>query len=827
MLESSLAFFTEEEKNGIAELAQTLSRRTAEISRAKPGWATQEQFYIRWLRARNLNVPSAAQMLEHHLEWRASMGVDKIATLSADEVLGCSADLIDQHIPKWVRGRDRAGRPIQWTQWANVDVDAALEATTIERYLDYHVWKWVHMEHALGAATRDAKRYVGKIVVVVDLDGMRLGQCTRAFYHMVRGIASIDGDNYPERLGQCLIVNAPRVFAVVWSGVSRFIDPATQRKLRILNSSGKSIVEQLSEVIDRSQIPQDYGGDAPPLSPGTWNDFATLAKGSSGGGGSSDATLATPPSLSPSQDASTSPTHPHHTHHHGQHHHPHHISDLEMSQDSSQIFYSCDDVEDSSMLELEQSVDSTMQGLGSGVGALNASSDGDGDGITVRDDAAAAASAKQRWRRWAMRFVDDFEEEKSENSRTFDPLGRMEKVGQFICCDMCGIVRMKCCSLRCASILLHASNAIWMLLGGFLVALGFYVRFSFLWTGDLIDWGLWEPLVIIFVGTAVIAIALVGSVGACRSSRLLLTVFAMANVVICFILVCFGIAVLVRLAAADKAISGTLSAPSAPTSLSQDELKIIATENSFLLSIVALSISTFVLLPTGAGLALRFHAPTAGGAGLEATTQSKLELKRLAVLALIFNSSHFIFGLIALGYSFYMIYIGVTHYSSYLLLCTGLLLEVVALAGISVWCWAAHRYRRFTAILVVYAVLLIFAIVVLVLFSGSAFAQIRYMDSASENSNEADGMKEGLVVGATLCFVCSALLGVSLISVLYTLFVSMRRSQLRYAQLVASMSDGRVSVRAVDYGDGRRTFQAHFGSDSDDDFPVPVRETPA
>ena len=871
-----------EEAAGVNALKMAMLSRSDEIMRAKPEWAPLAEFYVRFLRSRCGNVGEAAALLERHLDWRTAIRADDLRTETADEVLGCDAALVDAHIPKWLRGRDHAGRPIQWTKWKDVNVDKALASTALDKYLRYHAWKWVQTERALGDASRSANRYIGKAVVVVDLEGMYLGQCTRAFYRMVRGIAAIDGDNYPERLGQCLILNAPRAFSIVWSGVSKFIDPETQKKLRILDArSGVPLVEQLSEVIAPSQIPSDYGGTAAPLASGTWNDFDFDASAT---GAAHYPALSERPALSladaplGSVQASAGAEPP----------------PSPSSETGSITFNTCEEEETTRDFDLEESVDSSIREMSYALEQRFSGSSGGGVGdglhhaslaVDVDDDhwgaATAEGQARQHWRHWAARFVDEFEEGTArrgrEGEKELDPLGRLGKLLSWACCDLCGVVRLPCCSVRCSNALLHASNAIWFLLGAFIVGLGFYIRFSFLWTGALIDWGLWEPLVMIFIGTAVVSMALVGTVGACSKSRLLLTIFAIANIIIGSVLVCFGGAVLIRLGASAKAIKGTLSAPSAPTSLSQEELTLIATENSFLLAIVALVASLYILAPTGAAIALRSFSPSSAGSGHEATAQGVVELRRLAVLALIFNSSHFIFGGIAIGYAGFMVSIGVEQYSPYMLLFAGFFLEFIALAGVTAWCCAARRARRFQGFLIVYAVLLILGIVLLVLFSGSAFAQIEYIASdyvddtcvarvalqshsvsaprrlvslarscarllvrsavcipASFISiyfffprHEADGMKRSLVVGAIICLVCAFLLAVSLVGVLYTLFVNLRRSQERYRHIVASLSEGRVSVREIAMDpaavapDGRRIFQAHTGSHkgSDNGFP--------
>lgn len=64
--------------------------------------------------------------------------------------------------------------------------------------------------------------------------------------------------NYPESLGICLIYKAPWVFQGFWKIISRLLDPVVASKIHFTNN-----VKDLEPWVDRSQIPQEMGGDSP------------------------------------------------------------------------------------------------------------------------------------------------------------------------------------------------------------------------------------------------------------------------------------------------------------------------------------------------------------------------------------------------------------------------------------------------------------------------------------------------------------------------------------------------------------------------------------
>jgi hypothetical protein len=68
---------------------------------------------------------------------------------------------------------------------------------------------------------------------ILDVQDMKLGQVTRDFLELVKGIAAIDQQRYPETLGKLFIINVPSIFPMVWRTVKFFLDPATAAKIQI------------------------------------------------------------------------------------------------------------------------------------------------------------------------------------------------------------------------------------------------------------------------------------------------------------------------------------------------------------------------------------------------------------------------------------------------------------------------------------------------------------------------------------------------------------------------------------------------------------------
>ena len=77
---------------------------------------------------------------------------------------------------------------------------------------------------------------------------------------LLRIIETVEA-NYPETMGRLLIVRAPRVFPVLWTLVSPFIDENTRRKFMIYGGKDYMGAGGLVEFVEKQYIPDFLGGD--------------------------------------------------------------------------------------------------------------------------------------------------------------------------------------------------------------------------------------------------------------------------------------------------------------------------------------------------------------------------------------------------------------------------------------------------------------------------------------------------------------------------------------------------------------------------------------
>ncbi|KAG8535170.1 hypothetical protein GDO81_029270, partial [Engystomops pustulosus] len=96
---------------------------------------------------------------------------------------------------------------------------------------------------------------------LVDLEGLNMRHLWRPGVKALLRIIEVVEANYPETLGRLLIVRAPRVFPVLWTLVSPFINENSRRKFLIYSGNNYQGPGGVCDYLDKEIIPDFLGGD--------------------------------------------------------------------------------------------------------------------------------------------------------------------------------------------------------------------------------------------------------------------------------------------------------------------------------------------------------------------------------------------------------------------------------------------------------------------------------------------------------------------------------------------------------------------------------------
>ncbi|UPR02282.1 CRAL/TRIO domain-containing protein [Chloropicon primus] len=239
----------EEEGEYLAEFQEELAGKP----RVRKEHLEDEKKLLRFLRARNFKVDRAAEMYLKHLEWREEWGVDDILFQEFPE-----RDQLLEYFPQGYHMCDKQGRPIYIQYLGGINVHKVLSFATEETIVKLFIQEYEKFLHLkLPACSEASGKLIETSLTIMDVKGISLKILTKETQRIMKCVTGFVQDNYPEMMGNMIIINAPYIFKVIFNMIKPMLSPRTQSKITVL---GTRYMDQLLEYVDPSCIPENIGG---------------------------------------------------------------------------------------------------------------------------------------------------------------------------------------------------------------------------------------------------------------------------------------------------------------------------------------------------------------------------------------------------------------------------------------------------------------------------------------------------------------------------------------------------------------------------------------
>jgi len=211
------------------------------------GEVEDDRRLLRFLRARDMNVKKAEQMLRKCQDWRNSNDIEAVKKWQTPAPVA-------KDFKMYYCGLDAETRPIYLIPIGRWDGRKILASYKEEacRYM----YKTLEI-------IMDKCKELGVLQFHVILDCAELSFWKVAHWDSVESTIRVIRDfeaNYPETLFSAHVINAPSVFWQAFKAVKPILAQNTMDKIHIFDSDKKKWLEHLLQTIPKESIPKDYGG---------------------------------------------------------------------------------------------------------------------------------------------------------------------------------------------------------------------------------------------------------------------------------------------------------------------------------------------------------------------------------------------------------------------------------------------------------------------------------------------------------------------------------------------------------------------------------------
>ncbi|CAL8079960.1 unnamed protein product [Orchesella dallaii] len=213
-------------------------------------------YLIRWLRAKNLNLRQAENMLMENLKWRKQYNIDGIHDEDWSDMF--------QDYPYTNDTFDLAGRPIGAFSLSDWDFRKAIASGKQVRLFRFMIKLLDEATNAVLRLQQEGKN-VTQWKVLMNMEGFNLvqhgcGSCLPGFSYFVQAYENY----YPGFADAIVTINTPSAFQVVLNLVRPVFTPQTRESLKVFGTNRAQWMAYLDKEISKDQRYPEYGGTRKP-----------------------------------------------------------------------------------------------------------------------------------------------------------------------------------------------------------------------------------------------------------------------------------------------------------------------------------------------------------------------------------------------------------------------------------------------------------------------------------------------------------------------------------------------------------------------------------
>ncbi|XP_035710360.1 SEC14-like protein 2 [Folsomia candida] len=244
------------------EMVAQLKARLENNDQVGPSWlklgddaALVDLMFLRFLRARDLNLNKAEEMLTKYLKWREENEIDSLHAWTPP------APLSRKNYPYEITGVDKEGCPVLVVAFGQWDIRRVCELGVKSEYIRYVDQLFANVTQAMAASSAERSNIISQFIIVFvpdDLAAFRQMSCRQAVDAVLETVRRFEA-NHPETLKRAFVIDTPKVFQVIFSGIRPFINSKTLGKVLIAGGS-REWLPVLHDLVEPHNLPARLGG---------------------------------------------------------------------------------------------------------------------------------------------------------------------------------------------------------------------------------------------------------------------------------------------------------------------------------------------------------------------------------------------------------------------------------------------------------------------------------------------------------------------------------------------------------------------------------------
>ncbi|KAF8659889.1 hypothetical protein AX16_001773 [Volvariella volvacea WC 439] len=203
---------------------------------------------MKFLRARNLSVRDAQEMMIATLRWRAQFNIDAAMKEYEDQpAIFRRLGIID--------GVDKERRPVVYNLYGEANANIREVFGDVPRFIRWRVALMEESVLLLDFRTTD------QTVQIHDYAGVSLTSRDTNAKNAAAEASNIFQNHYPEFLYKKLFINVPTFLSWIFWAFTPFLSAKTVQKMSVLAPNKQKIHQALLELMSNDQVPRRYGGN--------------------------------------------------------------------------------------------------------------------------------------------------------------------------------------------------------------------------------------------------------------------------------------------------------------------------------------------------------------------------------------------------------------------------------------------------------------------------------------------------------------------------------------------------------------------------------------